>query len=233
MTNHTAETSALFYARVAGFAYVLTVILGAINVFFISPNLFVWGNDAETAKNILANEGLFRTYIAIDLAMFAGVVLAYVGLYITLKTVNRNLALLALLWRIGESGLGAVTVLSGIVALLLLKGTGSLTVFGPDQLHALAGLALGVRGAGYDILMVFMGLGATLFCYLFLKSQYIPRILAIWGIFTYVSMIIYGFVKILDPNPHPDLWLIMMPGALFELTLGLWLLFKGITTQRT
>jgi hypothetical protein len=39
VTNHTAETSALIYARVAGFAYVLTTVLGVINNFFIAPEL--------------------------------------------------------------------------------------------------------------------------------------------------------------------------------------------------
>lgn len=232
MTNHTAETSALIYARVAGFAYVLTTVLGIINNFFIAPELFVWGNDAETAGNIMANEWLFRMFVGLDLLMNANVVLLAFGLYVVLKTANRNLALLALSWRLGEAVIGAVSVLIALITLLFIKGADSLTAFEPEQLHALAGLFLRARTVTYDIQMVFMSMGAALFFYLFFKSKYIPRIFVAWGMFTYVTMFIFGFIKILVPNPHPDIWMIMLPGALFELTFGLWLLFKGVNIER-
>jgi hypothetical protein len=58
----------------------------------------------------------------VDLAMFAGVVILSLALYVIPKTVDRNLALLALLWRMMEAVLGGVTVLAGLLVVLLLNG---------------------------------------------------------------------------------------------------------------
>jgi hypothetical protein len=90
-----------------------------------------------------------------------------------------------------------------------------------------------VRTAGLDIVLVFIGLGATVFCYLLFKSKYIPKPLATWGIFTYLSMLSLALVSILFPN-HPLMleYVLYGVGALFELVLGLWLVFKGVDLQQ-
>jgi hypothetical protein len=80
--------------------------------------------------------------------------------------------------------------------------------------------------------MIFMGLGGTVFCYLFFKSKYIPRILAAWGILTYLIMLIFSFVNILLPNlPAMIEIVVYAPGTLFEVIFGFWLLFKGVNVQ--
>ena len=54
--------------------------------------------------------------------MFVSVVILSLALYVTLTPVNKNLALLALFWRLGEAILGGVAVLSSLIVLLLLNG---------------------------------------------------------------------------------------------------------------
>jgi hypothetical protein len=232
MTNRTAEASPLFYARVAGFLYMFIIIIGVLNGIFIDSKLIVSGNDAATANNIIANDLLFRTGIASILILYASVVVLSWALYVILKKVNKNLALLAMLLRSGEAILGAATVLISFIVVLLLNGQGYSTVFKTEQLHALAGLFLNVRTAGLDIVLLFVGLGGAVFCYLFLKSRYVPKILAVWGIFTYLSMIILSFISILLPN-HPAMIEIILYslGGFFELIFGFWLLFKGVNVS--
>jgi hypothetical protein len=233
MTNRAAETSPLIYARVAGFMYMLIIIIGVLTGLFIDSTHIVSGNDAATATNIIANDFLFRIGIAGILIMYAGVVVLSWALYILLKTVNKNLALLALLLRLAEAVLGGATVLISFIILLLLNNKGYSTVFETEQLQALVGVFLNVRTAGLDIVLLFVGLGGTVFCYLFFKSQYVPRILAVWGIFTYLSMLILSFVSILFPN-HPAMIEIVLyaPGGLFEIIFGFWLLFKGVNIRQ-
>ena len=167
LTNRTAEASPLVYARVAGFVYMLIIIIGVFNGIFIDFKLIVSGNDAATANNIMANGLLFRTGIASILILYASVVVLSLALYVILKTVNKNLALLAMLLRLGEAILGGATVLISFIVVLLLNGKGYSTVFETEQLQALAGLFLDVRTAGLDIVLLFVGLGGTVFCYLF------------------------------------------------------------------
>lgn len=94
----------------------------------------------------MANELLFRVGIASEILMYVLVILLSFALYVLLKPVNRNLALLALLWRLAEAITGvATTVLSGLIPLLLLN---SEAVFKTEQLQALVGLFLGLKGSG-------------------------------------------------------------------------------------
>jgi hypothetical protein len=231
MTAKIAETSLLVYARVAGLAYVVIIMIGIFSVSFVESNLVVPGNNAATVNNIMANELRFRISVASEIMMFVLVVLLSLTLYVILKTVNKNLALLALLWRLGEAIIGAgVTVLSGLIPLLLLNQE---VAFETEQLQALVGLFLGTRNAGLDVVLIFIGMGGTLFCYLFFKSKYIPRILAAWGILTYLSMLILAFTSILLPNLSETIKMAFYaPGGLFEIIIGMWLLIKGINVEQ-
>jgi hypothetical protein len=231
MTAKNTETPILVYARVAGLAYIVVIMLGIFSVSFIESNLVVPGNDAATVNNILANELRFRISVASEIMMFVLVVLLSLSLYVILKTVNKNLALLALLWRLGEAIIGGgVTVLSGLMPLLLLHREAA---FETEQLHALVGLFLNVRNAGLDVVLIFIGMGGTLFCYLFFKSKYVPRILAAWGVLTYLSMLLLAFASILLPNLSETIKMAFYaPGGLFEIIFGLWLLIKGINVEQ-
>ena len=233
MTNSTTGISPLIYARVAGLSYVLIIVLGIFCVGFIDSNLIVPSDNAATAYNIMANDLLFRISIAGILVMYAIVIVLSWSLYIILNTVNKNLALLALLLRAGEAILGAATVLISFIVLLLLNGEGYSTVFETEQLQALTGLILNVRDAALDIVLIFVGLGGTVFCYLFLKSKYVPGILAAWGIFTYLSMLVLALINILLPNRPENIEIVLFAlGAFFEVIFGFWLLFKGVNFQQ-
>jgi hypothetical protein len=225
------DTSLLIYARVAGLAYVVVIMLGIFSVSYIDSNILVPGNDAATVDNIMNNELRFRISIASEIIMYVLVVLLAHALYVILKTVNRNLALLAMLWRIGEAIIGAgVALLTGFIPLLLLNGKAALE---QDQLQALAGLFLQLRSAGLDVVLIFIGMGGTVFCYLFFTSKYVPRILAVWGMITYLSMLILALVSILSPSlPESVKMIFYAPGGLFEVIIGLWLLIKGVKVQQ-
>lgn len=226
MKNVFAEESPLIYARVAGLMYVITIILGVFSVNFASSSLIVPGDNAATVDNIMANELLFRVGVATEILMYVLVIVLAFALYVVLKTVDKNLALLALLWRLAEAIVGSGTVvLSGLIPLLLINSGAS---FDAGQLQAFVGMFLGVRSAGLDIVLIFIGVGGTVFCYLFYISKYIPRVLAAWGVLTYLTMFILSFVSLVTHVPDTTKMIFYVPGGLFEILLGLWLLIKGV-----
>lgn len=231
MNTANIETSLIVYARLAGLAYVLIILIGIFSVSYIETSLVVAGDDAATVNNLLANQLRFRIGVLSEILMFVLVILLSLALYVILKRVDKNLALLALLWRIGEAIIGGgVAVLSGIVPLLLLNRESALNA---EQLQPLVGLFLAVRGAGLDVVLIFVGVGGTLFCYLFFKSKLIPRILASWGMLTYMSMLILAIVSILVPDILESTKMIFYaPGGLFEIIIGLWLLIKGVKIEQ-
>ena len=224
-----AQAARHFYARIAGGAYLAIVVAAFLYGGLVESQLIVRGDDAVTAANILANPLRFRLGIVLVFTIYASVVVASWALFIVLRDVHENLALLALLFRMAEAIVGAATILTSFAAWYLLSAEGAASAFAPDELQALAGRLLDVRAAGLDVVLLLIGIGATLFCYLLFKSRYIPRLLAGWGIFTYLSMVFLGLVSILIPD-HPLILetVLYSAGGAFELIFGLWLLIKGV-----
>ena len=81
----------------------------------------------------------------------------------------------------------------------------------------------------FVIVALFLGLGSTMFNYLFYKSGYIPKILAGWGIFASLLLLTSQFAIIVFPAVENKIIPACYgPIALDEIALGLWLLFKGV-----
>ena len=231
MTIPASDISRNKTARIAGIAFLLALIIPVLSTVFVYSRLTVPGNAAATANNIMANELLFRIGIAIDLmVVIIGIVLV-LALYTILKTVNRNIALLAVFLKLVEGVLITVIVLGNFFALLILTGQTSLTVVEPEQIQALAGLFLNMRISLFAIPMVFTGLGFIAFFSLFFSSMYIPKILSGFGIFSYVLIFLYALITIFSPN-YASILIIQIicwaPDCIFELIIGLWLLVKGM-----
>jgi len=234
MTNHIDDTSQHKVAKVAGFMFLFSFIVPTLNWAFVLSKFIVAENVIATAKNIMSNELLFRIGITIELIMSLGLIVLAMALYTILKTVNSNLALLALLWKVAEAVLVAVMVVVSFIALHMLNGTTSLTGVAPEQFQALAGILLNQHTALYSILMVFLGLDMILFSYLFFKSEFIPRMLAGFGILSFALIFIHALMYILAPSyaamPINQI-IFYAPSGLFEIIIGIWLMSKGIKVQ--
>jgi hypothetical protein len=231
MYEKNAKTSLQAYTRVAGLAYIVVILLGIFSASAADPGLFIPSNGAATISRILAPELLFRLSVLSEIVMYALVVLLSLALYVVLRSVDSNLALLALLWRLGEAVIGGSTaVLSGLVPLVLMKHAGALDT---AHLRSLAGVFFEVRDAGLDVVLIFIGVGGTLFCYLFFKSRYIPRLISAWGMATYLSMLFLAIASILMPDLSGSVKMALYaPGGIFEITIGAWLLIKGINVAQ-
>ena len=235
MTSRIVDTSQSKAVRVAGFMFLFSLLIPLLNWTFVLSKLIVEENVLATANNIMANELLFRIGITNQLITSVVVVVLALTLYIILKPVNENLALLALILMLIQATVGVVIELNSFIALLLLKGQSYSTAFEPEQLQALVGLFLNERITISSIPLVFYGLGLTSFFYLFFKSKYIPNILAGFGILSFALIFIYALVSILAPN-YATMLIIQIiciaPSTLCEMIIGLWLLIKGVNVQQ-
>jgi hypothetical protein len=108
--------------------YLITMASGVFG-FFVKSSLLVPGDATATAQNIIGSERLFRIGIVSDLATSAGVLVLTWALYVLLRPVNKDLALLAAFFRLVENAIGFVATLGSLVALVLLSGAGYLKAF--------------------------------------------------------------------------------------------------------
>jgi hypothetical protein len=231
--NSITDTSQNKIVKIAGFMFLFAFIVPTLNWAFALSKFVVAGNILTTAKNIMVNELLFRFGITIELIMAVGLIVLGLALYLLLKSVNKNLALLALCLKLVEATLAAAIVLISFITLQVLKGDAYVSVFTPEQLQVPVGLLLNAHTALYSIPMVFLGLDMMVFSYLFLKSNYIPRILAGFGILSFVLIFFHALMNILAPEyammPINQI-IFWAPSGLFEIIIGIWLLFKGVKT---
>ena len=229
MAMSTIDESQRTAARIAGLAFPISFAIVVAANFGIFARLIVSGNPAETDRNILAHETLFRIGVAGDMAYCVGVVVLLTALYVILKPVSQNLALLAAFGRLVHALAWLLATLNLFTALRLLSDADYLHAFGPDQVAVLARLYLSGSDA-YYVGLLFWGLGTTVGSYLWFKADYIPRALAAFGVIssawcaacTFVYYIFPDFAKLVY------LWWFDSPMAIFELTLSFWLLFKGL-----
>jgi Domain of unknown function (DUF4386) len=217
-------------ARVAGISYLLTFAAVVFANFGIHDRLNVTGNAAATAQKIIANERLFRIGIACDLFYSVGIVVLLTALYVILKPVNRGLALLATFWKLVYVLAWVVMTLQLFDALRLLHGADYLRVFEAERLQAWAKLYLSARFDRYYGGLLFYTLGLTVSSYLWLKSNYIPRALAAFGVISSAWCAVCTFVFLIFPDftKLVNLWWFDTPMGLFEIATSLWLLFKGL-----
>lgn len=231
MTITTIDNSQRTAAKVAGFSglFAMAIVVFA-NYALLNP-LIVPGNPAETARNIMAHETQFRVVITCFLLYSATVVVLLAAFYVTLKPVNQGLALVGALFRLVFALLWLLTTLNLLGTLRLLGSASYLHVFQPDQLHSLARLNLGANFDDYYVGLPFFGLAATVCAYLWLKSRYISRPLAIFGVISSAWCVICAFIFLIFPNFNKIVndYRFDSPMALFELVVSFSSLFRGLT----
>jgi hypothetical protein len=242
MTISTIDESQRRAAKVVGFASLFTMAPVIFAQFGVHSRLIVEGNAAETARNISAHELLFRISIACDLIYCVGAVVLLTALYVILKPVNQNLALLAAVWSLVYALVWVLMTINLFDVLRPLNGAHYLEAFEADRLQASGRLYIDARGswgvsrvysslgAAYYVGLLFYGLGSTVFSYLWFKSRYIPRALAAFGAFSSLWSAACAFAFIIFPNFAKIVTLKWFdePMVYFEMALALWLLIKGL-----
>jgi hypothetical protein len=123
----------------------------------------------------------------------------------------------------------ATTSFSALLTLRLLSGVDYLQAFSNSQLQSLARLSVSARGSGFYVAFVFLGLGSAVFAYLLLRSRYVPRVLAGWGVFASMVLALGSLAVILSSTFAAKASMIyMLPMFFYEVPLGLWFVIRGV-----
>lgn len=230
MTNFTIDESQRNAAKFAGVAYLCTFVIVVYANYGIYDPLHVQGNAAETAKRIFENKHLFRFGIVLDLLYAIGFTVLLSSLYTILKEVNKRVATLAGIWQLIYVIVWVAFTLKFFDALRLASGAKYLEAFATEELSSLSRLFLWARFDRYYGVLLFYSLGSMLFNYLWFKSGFIPKALAMWGVIACAWCAVCTITYLIYPELENmlDLWFYDTPMALFDLTLSVWLLVKDL-----
>ncbi len=214
--------------RVAGFWYLLLIVIGPLRLVYIPNKLFVPGNATATVNNIAAHEWLFRFGIVSDLA--CGVILIFLVLafYRLFKGVDPNLAVQVVIFGgVMPAIITFVSVVSDAGALMVVRGGDFLSVFDSPQRDALAMLFLRLRDHQNTAAEILWGVWLFPLALLVYRSRFLPRFLGVWlaiGGFAYVILSLTGELL---PQYQEKVFTYSQPAFLGELAIMLWLVIKG------
>jgi hypothetical protein len=211
-------------ARITGgfyLAYILASVLGTM-----LANIGM-GDASQVYQAIVTNEGSFRLGLVVALTTgFLFLATAW-GLFVLLRRVNENLALLFLLLNAVGVAIQGASMLSLVSAMLQGDGASHMQAYSAAQLEGLAYLSINIYKTGWVTAQLFFGTWLFPLGYLVYKSGYLPRFLGVLLALDGVAVLIW----FLQALVLPDYPAIHYPGLalsfIAELGLGLWLFVKG------
>lgn len=233
MANLKTETSPQIYARIGGVLYLTLILVGIFAVVFVRGKLIVAGDATATANNMIASQLLWRIGIAADLVMHVFDIPIMLIIYILLRPVNKNIALLALLFNLIQTAVLVANKLNLVAALLQLESVDYLKTVDPYQLQAQMYLSLKLHDIGFGIGLIFFGFTCLVNGYLIFRSGYLPKTI---GVLIQIAGLCYltnSFALLLAPKfAHIIFPIILVPAFIGELSFCLWLIVKGVNVPK-
>jgi len=231
--EHGAEASPRVISRIGGVLYLIIIVGGLFGEAFIRNRLVVPGDAEATAANVGALESLWRFGIAAEFFMLVCTTALALVLFVLLRPVSRDLALLAVFFNLVSIAVEAVNEQQLVAALFPLGNAGYLRAFEPAQLHAMASLSLASYGYGFGISLIFFGCECVVLGYLIFRSGYFPKAVGVLMQIAGVCYLANSFALLLDPGFASRIFpAILVPSFVGELSLCLWLLVKGVDPEK-
>ena len=216
-TNAMARITGGFY--LAFFvASVLAMVLGSIGP----------GSPTQVYEALATDLNLFRLGLVVALVSGLLFVVAAWGLYVILRPVNRDLALLFLVLNAIGVAVQAASLLSLVSAMVPGDAADHLGTYSSGQLEGLAFLAINTYRLGWVTAQLFFGAWLFPLGYLVYKSGFLPRALGVLLILDGFAVAIWFTQALLLPD-YPA---IRYPGLVVsfvaEIGLAVWLVVKGV-----
>lgn len=218
----TGRTSRRTRARAIGLLFLAAMFTygpgsGIVASFIDAPNLLT---------RIADRPSIFASGTVLMLINCAVVVAIGVLLYPILRPADERVAVTYLACRIIEATLLAL----GVVALLTLVPIADLAGSDAADTGAASTLAVAVNEVSYQVGMAVLGLGSLFFCRLLYRQGLVPRPLAMWGLVGYAIFLAGALLELFGVAAG---LVLSIPGGLFEVFFGGWLIARGFTSAQT
>ena len=215
-------------AASAGRAYAAVIGALFVSAFFLYGIGFGLVTSVTGTPDYLANIVAQRLTLTIGGFLMLLNSVAVVGLGVLffpfLEQHGRHTAQAYLATRIVEGILLAV----GVIFLLTLLPLGQLSVESGEASRSwasgLGALLTQANTLAYQLAMFSLGFGSLFLCARLFRTRLIPRFLALWGFVGYAIFMTGAIAEIFG---LPIGVMLAIPGGLFELAVGLWLIVKG------
>jgi hypothetical protein len=206
-------------ARIVGAMYLAGMVVGIGGIVLFQSIL----SAPDPLSAVSANSMLLGIGAVLWLMAVVGDAAHGVLMFPVLKPHNERIAVGYLGFRILDAAFIAIMVL--FILLQIPLGSEYLKA-GADAsyLQALSNVFMQGQLNAYNFGMITLGVASLMLCYTLYKAKLIPRILAVWGLVGY-AVILGG--SVLEVMGFDLLSIHTIPGGLWELFIGVWLIIKG------
>ena len=220
-------------ARVGGALYLVIILIGALGEGLVRGSIVVSGDATATVANLRSMEWLWRLGVAGEIVLLACATGLTLVLYVLVRPVSRDLALLTVFFNLVCIAVEAVAAVSLAAALFPITNATYAAAFSAEQLGATAMLSIGAHSFGFGIALIFFGVECVILGYLIARSGYMPKAIGVLMQVAGVCYVVNSFALILSPPLSNRLFpAILVPSLIAELSLALWLVIKGVRTEK-
>ncbi len=219
-------TSISKQARVAGFLYLLDVVIAPIRLAYI-PNVLLTGDAAATMRNIATHETLFRFGMITDLFCAGLEIFLVLALYRLLEQVDRKQAAIMVILGVMTAPLFLMNVVNDTAVLMFASGADILSVFDRSQQEAFGMVFLHLHDQVNLAAEVFWGTWLFPLAILVFRSGFLPRFLGVWLFVNGIAWLVLCFVGFQLPQFSGSVSTFAFPAQLGEIAFTLWLLVMG------
>ena len=235
-TTTSTVTSPKRLARIAGILYLLVGITGGFAEGFVEPKMYVVGDAAATAANVVANAGLVRLGVVSDLLDQTFFVFLALSLYVLLKHVHQSVARTMLVLVALAAGITCLNTVFLFEALRVATGAVDLSALGAAGSNAMVLLMLDTQHYGILVAQIFFGLWLVPLGYLAYRSGMFPKPLGVVLIAGGVSYLVDLLAAFLVPDlggvQQMHAFVVVPTTAIAEISMVIYLLVVGVRTVK-
>jgi Domain of unknown function (DUF4386) len=217
-------------SRLAGLMFLFYIVTGIANMVLFGQATRGSGT-AEKLASMAQHATTVRLTVLLTLLTFVIAVVLAAALYALTREQDRDVALLALCFRVTEGVIAAVSSVRTMGLLSIATASAAVNATDTAAANSLAGMLLIQGGWTGTIAAICFAVGSTLYSYLFLRARSIPVPLAWLGVLASVILVLTLPLQLVGLLPGPVTWYVWMPMLVFEVVFALYLLIKGVETR--
>jgi hypothetical protein len=211
-------------AIITGLIFIIATVAALLAAVFVPV---LTGNDYLTLVSTHSDQIAVGAILYL-IAAFTSVGIA-ISMYPVLKGLNVGLALGSVVFRTMEAVMYMVSVVSLLSLLTMSKQFVTLGIADRASLQAIGDSFRSTRDLATLTAVFSFCIGAFLYYYLFFQSRLLPRWLSGWGILAIILMMTACVLALFSGNPVTGYTLLVIPVALQEMVLAVWLIVKGFS----
>ena len=226
LQDHSSPNAFRTTARIVGIIYLAGMAVG------IPANLLILSilNGPDQLSTIAASSMLLTMGVVLWLGTVVGDAAHGVLMFPVLKQHSERAAVGYLAARIVDATFIAVMALLIVVQIpvaieYLNAGSSDTSYF-----QALSAVLSEANLYAYEFGMIAVGVAGLILCSAFYRSQLIPRLLAVWGLIGYAVLLSGSVLQVFGFELSS---IQAIPGGLWELFIGVWLIAKGFRSSQS